>query len=318
MHRKYPMRNECMMKRALVTGATSFIGIALIGELMDHGYEVTAVIRPGSTRTPLLSKECPGADVAGCDISDLPGLKACLQNSGKSHKYDVFFHVGWSSDFDNPRYNIQGQMQNVSYGIHAMKAAADLGCDKFLAVGSQAECGLVDSPIDSKTKDAPLTAYAKAKCALYNRCVETAGRLGIDFYWPRLLSAYGPYDRPGTLVMSCIDACLKHKEIAISGAEQIWDYVYVADVARAFRLIAEKGQAGKKYSVASGVCRPLKEYILDISDSFGYPELMDGIGKRPYAENEVMFLSGEVSELYEDTGMVFDPDFKSHLHSCVV
>ena len=40
---------------------------------------------------------------------------------------------------------------------------------------------------------------------------------------------------------------------------------------------------------------------------------MSGIGKRPYAENEVMHLVGDVTEIYKDTGMVFDPDFKKHI-----
>ncbi len=302
-----------MKKRAVVTGATSFIGIALIKELLGNGYEVTAIIRPRSSRTYLIHKECSNAKSVECDIFDFAHLKDYISENKYQANYDVFYHVGWSSDFDNPRYNIKGQMRNVDYALDAMRAAKELGCSKFLGVGSQAECGLVDKPISSQTPDTPITAYAKAKCEAYRRCCVLSEELGIEFYWPRLLSAYGPYDRPGTLVMSCIDACINHKELALSGAGQIWDYVYVDDVAKALRLITEKGKPEKKYSVASGVGKPLREYIQDISDVYGYPKLMDGIGKRVYAENEVMYLVGDVSELHDDTGMTFDPEFKKHL-----
>lgn len=303
------------MKMAIVTGATSCVGIALINELIENGYGVTAVIRPGSNRAKVLRNECNNADIVECDISEIKYLKNLICSRGRDEvfDYDVFYHVGWSSDFEYPRYNLQGQMKNVEYTLDAMRVAKEMGCKKFLGVGSQAECGLVDRPISSKTSDDPITAYAKAKCESYRRCSELSEELSIEFYWPRLLSAYGPFDRPKTLVMSCIDACINHKEIALSGAEQIWDYVYVNDVAKALRLIVEKGKPKKKYSVASGIGRPLKDYIQDIADVYGYQELMKGIGQRPYADNEVMYLVGDVSELYEDTGMVFDADFKKHL-----
>ena len=298
------------MKKAIVTGATSFIGIALIKELIRNGYEVTAVIRPWSGRTFLLHKECPNVGVVECDISALKCLRRHIYND---YSYDILYHIGWSSDFTNPRYNLEGQIKNVDYTMDAMIAAAGLGCKKFLGLGSQAECGLVDKPINSQTADNPITAYAKAKCEAYNRCCELSDELDIEFYWPRLLSAYGPYDRPGTLVMSCIDACINHKEISLSEAEQIWDYVYVDDVAKALRLVVEKGEPRKKYSIASGVGRPLKEYIKDIAYVYAYKELLDGIGKRSYTDNEVMYLVGDVSELCEDTGMTFGADFKKHL-----
>ena len=298
---------------AIVTGATSFIGIALIKQLVKNGYEVTAIIRAKSCRLDLLYKECPNIHAIECDISNLKHLSTIVSVKQNTVNYDEFYHIGWSSDFDNPRYNLEGQMKNVDYTIAAMRAAKKLGCKKFLAVGSQAECGLVDAPINSKTPDNPITAYAKAKCETFRQCCKLSDELGISFYWPRLLSAYGLYDRSHTLIMSCVDACIKHKQIPLSKAEQIWDFVYVDDVAKALKLIVEKGEPKKKYSIASGVGRPLREYIQNIADVYGYPELMNGIGERPYSENEVMYLVGDVSEIHKDTGMCFDSDFKKHI-----
>lgn len=300
------------MMKAIVTGATSFIGIALINELIRNGYDVIAVTRPGSNRYDVIRRESTATDILECDISKLDEIGNLINCNRNNRKFDVFFHVAWSSDFDDPRYNLQGQMRNVDYSLKAMSAAAELGCKKFLVVGSQAECGLIEDPISSKTADDPITAYATAKCETYYRCCVLSDELGIDLFWPRLLSAYGPYDRKHTLIMSCIDACIYRREIALTKAEQIWDYVYVTDVARALRLISEKGEPKKKYSIASGVGRPLREYIQDIADVYEYPELMNGIGKRPYSDKEVMHLVGDVSEIEEDTGMIFDADFRRH------
>lgn len=301
------------MKSIVVTGATSFIGIALIKKLHIQGYRVIAIIRPGSNRVDLLNRICPDAEIIECEFGNLRKLRNYINKSEIYYDYEAFYHIGWSSNYDNPRYNYDGQMRNVGYTLDAMRVAKELGCNKFLGVGSQAECGLVNRPINSRTADNPITAYAEAKCETYHKCCELSDKLGIGLYWPRLLSAYGPHDRMGTLVMSCIDACIKRKKIELTRAEQIWDFVYVDDVAKALRLIVEKGKPKKKYSIASGVSRPLKEYIKDIADVYEYPELMDGIGKRPYVNDEVMYLVGDVSELKEDTGMVFDSDFRKHL-----
>ncbi len=303
-----------MKTKAVISGATSFIGIALINELKNQGCDITAVIRPGSSRKRIIEKECKPERIVECNINNLSKLNEILSPYSDEHGFDAFFHIGWSSDFDNPRFNIEGQMHNVDYAVDAMRVAAELGCKKFLGVGSQAECGLVGEPICFNTPENPITAYAEAKCETYRKCSDLGDELGLDFYWPRLLSAYGPYDRPQTLVMSCIDACINHKEIAMSGAEQIWDYVYVDDVAKALSLIIEKGVPKKKYPIASGTGRPLRDYIRDIADVYDYPALMNGIGKRPYAVNEVMHLVGDVTELYKDTGVVFDADFKKHIN----
>ena len=306
------VRKELRMKRAIVTGCTGNIGISLIRELKANGYEVFAVARPGGARNARLRVLCPGCHVIECGLDELERLPELMKSSGFRPEADEFYHIGWNSDFDNPRYNLEGQLLNKTYTENALRIAAYMGCGKFTGVGSQAECGLVDSPINSKTPDNPITAYAVAKCETYKSCCELSGKLGMDFYWPRLLSEYGPYDS-GTLLMLCIDACLNHKELNMTGAEQIWDYVYADDVARALYLIMQKGIPMKKYAIASGIGKPLKEYTQIVSEVFSYPELMNGLGKRAYIEKEVMYLVGDVSELKADVGMVFDTDFRKHM-----
>lgn len=300
------------MKRAVVTGPTGNIGISLIRLLIKKGYNVYAIARPEGSRNNRLKKLCPECHMIECGLDQLDRLCDVIVSAGLECRADEFYHVGWSSDFENPRYNLEGQRLNTEYTVKAMKAAAVMGCEKFLVIGSQAECGLVNSPINSEMPDNPITAYAVAKCETYRKCCELSEELGISFYWPRLLSEYGPYDG-GTLLMLCIDACINKHELDMTGAEQIWDYVYADDVARALYLIMQKGKPHKKYAIASGVGRPLKEYIKIVADIFDYPDLMNGIGKRSYIEKEVMYLVGDVSELKEDCGMVFDTNFRKNM-----
>lgn len=301
-------------KNAIIDGATSFIGYSLALRLCKNDYDVYVVIRSNSSRKymyeNLFSQKLDNRiHIIEGELSNIAAIeKKILDNIG-SASIDEYYHVGWSSDFDMPRNNLLGQMMNVEYTLDSLVTAKNLGCQKFVGIGSQAECGLVDSAISSKTPDNPVTAYGKAKCEAYIQCVELSERLGISFYWPRILSAYGPYDRQSTLVMKCINACRNHQVLSMTKAEQMWDYVYVDDVAEALHRICTNGVPQKKYSIASGIGRPLKEYVQIISDVYDYPDLMKGIGKRAYSNQEVMYLVGDVSELYTDTGMKFSNDF---------
>lgn len=300
-----------MNKKVIVTGGTSFIGIALIELLQCREYDIVVIIRPNSTRKDLLMRKFPKIRVVECALEDLD--KAILPQK----KYDVLFHIGWTSDFPDSRFNIEGQMQNVRYCGYAVRLAAKYECQAFLCIGSQAECGVVWHPINSLTRDNPMTAYAEAKCRAYDWTRKLCLEYGIKQYWPRLLSAYGLYDRSTTMIMSCILACREKRTIELTPAEQIWDYIYVKDAAKALLAIVDSGVPGKKYSIASGEGRPLGEYIAGIAEIMEYPQLCNGVGKKAYAENQVMYLVGDIEELIMDTHFNLDYRFEEGIHEII-
>ena len=53
---------------------------------------------------------------------------------------------------------------------------------------------------------------------------------------------------------------LHHRPLEFSKGEQIWDFVYMDDIANALYLIAKKGKNHAIYPIGSGKARPLKEY----------------------------------------------------------
>ena len=69
------------MKRAIVTGATGMLGLALVKELLTHDYEVYAVIRPDSLRMERL--ELPELEagllhIVPCPLSEMSRLPAMI------------------------------------------------------------------------------------------------------------------------------------------------------------------------------------------------------------------------------------------------
>lgn len=298
------------MKRAIVTGATSLIGIALIKELQGLGTDVCAVVRPNSARKSDILKLEP-AELIEAELDKLDEIKISADSC------DLLFHVGWSSDFPNPRFNLQGQLQNVVYAEKALDLANRYGCSSFISIGSQMECGRIDGCITPNTPSRPESAYAVAKTVASAKLQSSCEALGMKFCWPRLLSTYGPYDRPHTLVMQCIRAALLDEEIALTAGEQIWDYIYVEDVARALCAIAENGKHGKKYPIGSGCARSLRGYIGDIAEATGNMRIMEGLGKRPYPEGQVMNLLADLSDLTYDTGFCCKTEFKMGIRETI-
>lgn len=292
------------MNKVIVTGATSYIGIALIDLLVSSkDVEVCAIVRPKSERTSMISVsdrvKVIEAGLDSLDIIELP-----------EDQYSTLYHIGWDSNFQGGRDNYEGQSRNLKYCLNAVELAHKYGCSVFVGIGSQAECGRTIEKINSCTTDNPENAYGIIKCKAYQLTLELCEKYGIKQCWPRLLSAYGLYERPHTLVSSCINACMQRKCIDLTACEQIWDYINTEDVAKALLAIANKGRHGVRYAVASGIGMPLREYIRIIAEAGDFPSLMDGIGKRSYSDRQVMYLCGDITELQKDTGFIPSVHFK--------
>ena len=130
------------------------------------------------------------------------------------------------------------------------------------------------------------------------------------------MSLYGPFDGQYTMVMSGIYKMLRGERPQYTKGDQVWDYIYSKDAARAFRLVAEKGKDGSIYCFGTGKPRLLKDYILAIRDAVN-PELEVGLGELPYYPNQVMHLEADISNLTEDTGFVPQYSFEEGIRETV-
>ncbi len=296
---------------AILTGPTGAIGLALIRELTSRGIRVTAVCRPGSARKSEIVSH-PLLNVVECDLSDLRRLPECC-----AHEFDVFYHFGWANTFGAAaRNDMDAQVSNIRFALDAVRAAADLGCRVFIGAGSQAEYGRVEGLLRPDTPCFPENGYGMAKLCAGEMTRVECEKLGLSQIWVRILSVYGPGDGAGTLVSSVIDALLAGRVPACTAGEQLWDYLYSADAANAFVLLAERGKHGAVYPLGSGQIRPLKEYICAIRDAID-PALPIGFGEIPYARNSVMHLGADLAALTADTGFLPKTTFEEGIRSTI-
>lgn len=285
------------MKRAVITGPTGSIGIALINKLVSEDIEVFAVCRPNSKRIgriPVSEK----VKVIECGLDELPKLEEIINK-----KIDVFYHFGWDGTFGNTRDDMRLQNENVRYALDAVAVAKELGCKKFVGAGSQAEYGRVEGVLAPDTPTFPENGYGMAKLCAGQMTRTMCKQLDMEHIWTRILSIYGPYDGDNTMVMSVISKLLNGEKPALTKGEQMWDYLYAGDVANAFYLIGKKGHDGSTYCIGGGNARPLREYVEIIRDNIDCG-LELGFGEVPYGEKQVMHLCADISQLTNDTGFV--------------
>jgi len=273
------------------------IGRALTSDLIANGYHVYAIVRPESSRGVNIVT-MSGLTVIPGDLADLPAAIAQIPSS-----CDAFFHLGWAGTIGDARNDARIQEANIRFTLDAVEGAASLGCSVFLGAGSQAEYGRVEGDLHPDTPACPESGYGIAKLCAGRLSRVHADQLGMKHIWTRILSVYGPYDGPQTMVMHAINALLAGERPSFTPCGQVWDYLFSEDAARALRLSAEKGHNGSVYCLGSGQARPLSDYVKTIGACID-PAMPLGIGDYPYAEGQVMHLRADISNMQHDTGFV--------------
>ncbi len=281
--------------RAVVTGATGAIGMALLEVLEKNKIETLVLCRKNSSRASQI-KENEYIKKADCSLADMNTFSA-------EGKFDVFFHFAWDGTIGETRNDMYLQNNNVRYTLDAVNLASRLGCHTFIGAGSQAEYGRCEGIITPKTATFPEMGYGIAKLCAGQMSREEAHKLQMKHIWVRILSVYGPYDTDKTMVMSTIKRLLSGETPAFTPAEQMWDYLYSKDAARAFFLLAQNGKDGEVYCLGSAIAKPLKDYICKIRDEVNKDAEL-AIGAIPYGAKQTMHLEADISKLTEHTGFV--------------
>lgn len=285
---------EYKLKKAVMTGGSGPVGMALIQKLLDEDIEIFLFQREESERKFHLPKD-ERLHIANCSLEQLKDF------APQERDFDVFFHLGWVNTLQKLREDIDKQFENVKYSCDAVRLAYEMGCHTFIGAGSQAEYGRHEEPLRDDTLCTPENAYGITKlCACHSTRV-LCQKYGIRHIWPRILSGYGKYDNKYSVLVSNIINAFEGRKMKFSKGEQIWDFLYMDDIADALYRLAKKGKDNQIYPIGSGKARPLKEYIAILCDKLGKSDEMV-LGEVPYKEKQIMHLEADISKLQKDTG----------------
>lgn len=291
------------MKNVVITGATSFIGIHIIKEYLKNDCKVIAVARPNSKNLNRLPKSNL-LTIIEMDMKEIDRITEKI----KIEKVDIFYHLAWNGTRLPYRNDAAIQEENYYFAIKAMRAAKLLECNTFIGAGSQAEYGKCIGKISETHSSKPTDEYGKSKLKAYKTLRKIAAKNNIKFIWARIFSVYGIYDYKETLVMSVLHKMIKNENVQLTKCEQMWDFIYVEDLARAMYLLANTSCVDGIYNMASGESRKLKEFIIDMKNTCKSESELQ-FGAIPYNSETATGFEPLVDKLKQNTGWSCNVNF---------
>lgn len=289
------------MKKAIISGANGFVGSAVVQELLRNDYEVLALDRVGcSGNLP----EDGRVRFLPCDLAEISHLKKTLP--GQS--FDVFYHFAWAGSAGPARADTALQLQNAQWTVDALRAAKELGCSRFLCAGSIMEHETMAAAYAQGNRPGQGYIYGGGKLIAHVMCMSVAAQIGIDLIWPEITNAYGVGERSPRLVNTTIQKCIRGEIPQFTAGTQNYDFVYIDDVARAFRLIGEKGKPFHEYLIGSSQARPLRAFLEEMQTSIA-PELVFQFGDIPFTGIDLPLERFDCSGTEADTGFRAEVSF---------
>lgn len=248
--------------RVIVTGGAGFIGSALVRYLvLEKGYEVLTI-------DALTYAGCEASlfTVAGkanhrfqkADIRD----RAAMNEAIAGFRPDRIMHLAAESHVDRSITGAADFIQtNVVGTFTLLEAARDYWNDlnrsakeafRFLHVSTDEVYGSLgdEGLFKESTPYDPSSPYSASKAASDHLAKAWARTYGLPVVVSNCSNNYGPYHFPEKLIPLTILNALSGRALPVYGKGQnVRDWLYVEDHARALDLIIDKGRPGETYNV---------------------------------------------------------------------
>ena len=281
----------------IVTGANGFVGTALCKALSDEGSSIIAVVRDQQSNIAGI-KDIPNLRIVYCDLSDFRNLANYISD----RDIDVLYHLAWAGGAGALRGNSDVQIKNIQYTCDTVKACADIGCKRFVFAASIMEYE-IDALMATDATPGINTLYCSAKVAADYMARTVAGSLGVDYIRAVISNIYGPGEMSPRLINTSLRKLLHGEHCAFSAGEQIYDFIYIDDAARAFIEIARKGVPNKTYYIGSQDPKPLKDFLCTMRDMVD-PAIEIGLGEIPFNGISLTYNEFDINVVKDDTGFV--------------
>ena len=286
------------MRRAVVTGASGFIGRAFTEYLLSEGYQVYAVCRNTARLDGLVCEQLVCVEAGYDDYGTL---------SERIPAADVFYHFAWDGAYGPKTADYAIQLGNVKAACDALLQAVKIGCRKFVLAGTVAELEIREHLAKNVCAPRGTCIYAAAKLTSEMMCKTLAAQHGIGFNCGLFANIIGPGDRSHRSTNSILHQFLIGQAPKLVKGDGLNDWLYIKDAVRLIRAMGERGTNMKTYYIGHKELWPLRQIITRARDAVA-PDLELVFGEIPDAFlTDYSFIS--TTALYEDTGCKAEYDF---------
>jgi nucleoside-diphosphate-sugar epimerase len=241
--------------RVFVTGASGFVGSAIVEELINNGHQVLGLARSEESAKQLIAA---GAEVHYGSLNDLDSLTRGAAAA------DGVIHTAFIHDFSKFKENCE-----TDRGVIGALSAGLTGIDKPLIITSGT--AILGLPRVSNESDNPSVDSSVMPRIASEEAADAATAKGVKAMIVRLPpSVHGDNDHG--FVPRLIEIAKEKAAAAYIGdGSNLWPAVHRADAAKLYRLVLEKGVAGARYHAAAEQGVPMKEIAIIIGSKLNLP-----------------------------------------------
>ena len=252
-------KEEDITVRVLITGVNGFVGKYLAKELQEKGYSVSGL---GMGQSDL-----PGVHYKEVNIMDRIELEQAMEELNP----DIVFHLAGIASVSNSWRDPKTSFEvNVIGTINLLESLKGTEVRAIVYVGSSEIYGpgrRLGEKFSELTPPNPQNPYATSKYAAERIALQLGQMYKLPVIITRPFNHIGVGQNEGFVVpdfaRQIIEASKRDESIRVGRLDVYRDFTDVRDIVRAYRMLAEKGQAGETYNICSGVGRKISD-ILDL------------------------------------------------------
>ena len=292
------------MKKAIITGASGFIGKALCKRLLNDGYYVYAVVRNKEKMKDIVENN--NLKIIVLDLKNYIDLWKHIDD-----KVDYFFHLSWDGVSGDALTSYERQLKNVKNACDTIISVSKMKVGKFIFAGTVNELEIVSYINKYNIFPRMACIYGSSKLLAEMMLKTLAFNNNILINIALIGSIFGPNDESRMVQNIVISELLKGNSPKLVGGDMMYDWVYIDDVVEGLIKIAELGIPQKSYYVGHRKFRTFREIIEETKDIINPTIKLEFGTIKDYTNIDYTLI--DIEEFYKDTGYEAKADFTNSI-----